>query len=235
MPIQDLHLKYLIIDDDETDREVIELEAIKFPFLELTGTFTNPVEALEILAENKIDLLFLDIEMPGISGIDFLRINKYPGLLSILTTSHPEFALEGFDLDVFDYLLKPISSKRFSTCALRAEDYFRMKNKSFAFDEETETNFIIIKQGYDKFKIPTQEILYAEAMRDYTRIVTIQQQYLVLSTLNSFAEKLPDTFVRIHRSYLVNSKKIDSVQKNKILIQSIELPVGKLYKHAIIF
>ncbi|MEO7210475.1 MAG: LytTR family DNA-binding domain-containing protein, partial [Chitinophagaceae bacterium] len=227
--------KYVIIDDDDTDRKIIELEANKFPFLELTASFENPVEALEILSANTVDLLFLDIEMPGMSGIDFLKKNKYPGILTILITSHPEFALESFDLEVFDYLLKPVSSKRFATCALRIEDFSRMKYKSFAFDEETETNFIIIKQGHDKFKILIQEILYIEAMGDYTRIFTVQQQYLVLSTLNSFAERLPPNFVRIHRSYIVNSKRIESVQKNKIFIQLKELPVGKLYKHTINF
>ena len=108
--------------------------------------------------------------------------------------------------------------------------------KSFAFDNEQETNFIIVKQGYDKYKIPIQDIIYLEAMRDYTRIVTIAKQYLVLTTLNAIIEKLPtDIFVRIHRSYVVNRNKVDSIQKNKIAIQSYTLPIGKLYKSALSF
>ncbi len=111
-----------------------------------------------------------------------------------------------------------------------------MRAKAFAFDTEEETNFIIIKQGYDKYKIPIHDILYLEAMRDYTRITTTTKQYLVLTTLNGIIEKLPPKiFVRIHRSYVVNRNKIDAIQKNKINIQSQVLPIGKSYKHALSF
>ena len=232
---QPLLLKYVIIDDDETDRMIIELEAKKFPFLQLSASFTNPIEALDTLAENKHDILFLDIEMPGLSGVEFLKKYKSPDILSVLVTSHPEFALEGFELDVFDYLVKPVSSERFATCAMRLHDFCRMRVKSFSFDTEEESNSIMIKQGYDKFKISLNDILYVEAMRDYTRVVTAEKQYLVLSTLCNFSKKLPGSFIRIHRSYIVNRDKIESVKKNKISIHSHELSVGKLYKHALSF
>ena len=232
---QPLLLKYLIIDDDETDRMIIELEAKKFPFLQLSASFTNPIEALDTLAENKHDILFLDIEMPGLSGVEFLKKYKSPDILPVLVTSHPEFALEGFELDVFDYLLKPVTSERFATCAMRLHDFCKMRVKSFSFDTEEESNSIMIKQGYDKFKIPLHDILYVEAMRDYTRVVTAEKQYLVLSTLCNFSKKLPESFIRIHRSYIVNRDKIESVKKNKISIHSHELSVGKLYKHALSF
>ena len=224
--------KYVIIDDDEVDRAVVEAEADKFPFLKKIASCSNPVEALEIITLTNPEVIFLDIEMPGISGIDLLRKRIFSTSLPVLITSHPEFALEGFELDAFDYLLKPVSSERFASCALRLRDFYQMHSKACAFDNEQENNFIIIKQGYDKYKIAINDILYLEAMKDYTKIVTAEQKYLVLSTLNGLIEKLPpDKFARIHRSYVVNKNKVEVFQKNKIKIHSTVLPIGKLYKH----
>ena len=232
----DLQLKYVIIDDDEIDRAVIEMEAAKFGFLKKTASCGHPLEALEIINRFNPDIIFLDIEMPDISGIELLRKKITASALPVFITSHPEFALESYELDAFDYLMKPVSAERFATCALRLRDFYQMRVKAFAFDTEQESEFIIIKQGYDKFKIPVRDIVYLEAMRDYTRITTATKQYLVLTTLNGILDKLPrDIFVRIHRSYIVNRKKVDAIQKNKITIQSQVLPVGKLYKHALSF
>jgi len=236
MQTSEPRLKYVIVDDEEIDRAAVEAEAAKFSFLQKIASCNNPVEALEIITLYNPEVIFLDIEMPGISGIDFLRKKNHSIALPILITSHPEFALEGFELEVFDYLLKPFSSERFASCALRLRDFFQMRTKAYAFDTEQENNFIIIKQGYDKYKIAIGEILYLEAMKDYTKIVTEAQQYLVLSTLNGIIEKLPgNKFVRIHRSFVVNKNKVDSVQKNSIKVQSLELPVGKLYRHQLNF
>ncbi len=235
MQTPDLHLKYVVIDDDEIDRAVVETEAGKFSFLQKVAACSNPIEAIEIINRFNPDIIFLDIEMPGLSGIELIRKISKCGL-PVFITSHPEFALEGFELEAFDYLLKPVSSERFARCALRLRDFYQMHKKAFAFDNEQDNDFIIIKQGYDKYKIPTHDIVYLEAMRDYTKITTITKQYLVLTTLNGITEKLPpDIFVRIHRSYVVNRTKIDAIQKNKINIQSHELPIGKLYKHALSF
>lgn len=236
MQTPDFHIKYVIVDDDEIDREAVEMEAVKFSFLHKIASCSNTVEALEIIAHSRPDVIFLDIEMPGISGIDLLRKKIITTALPVLITSHPEFALEGFELEAFDYLLKPVSSERFTNCVLRLRDFFQMRTKAYAFDTEQENNFIIIKQGYDKYKIVINDILYLEAMKDYTKIVTAEQKYLVLSTLNGIIEKLPrDKFARIHRSYVVNKNKVNAFQKNKIKIQSTELPVGKLYRHQLNF
>ncbi len=236
MQIPDLHLKYVVIDDDEIDRAVVEIEAAKFSFLQKVASCSNPLEALEIITKLELDIIFLDIEMPGLSGIELIRKKIPTSALLVFITSHPEFALESYELDAFDYLLKPVSSERFATCALRLRDFYQMRTKAYAFDTEEETNFIIIKQGYDKYKIPIHDILYLEAMRDYTRITTTAKQYLVLTTLNGIIEKLPaGIFVRIHRSYVVNRNKIDAVQTNKINIRSQVLPIGKSYKHALSF
>jgi len=234
MQTPDTVLKYLIIDDDEIDRAVVEAEADKFSFLQKISSCSNPIEALEIIAESNPDVIFLEIEMPGLNGIELVRKKIINTTLPVFITSHPEFALEGYELEAFDYLLKPVSSERFAACAFRLRDFCQMKVKSFAFDAQQEKNFIVIKQGYDKYRIAIQDILYLEAMRDYTRIITDAKQYLVLTTLNGIIEKLPsEIFVRIHRSYVINRNKIDAIQKNKIHIQSYELPVGKLYKHAL--
>ncbi len=232
----DLQLKYVIIDDDEIDRAVIEMEAAKFGFLQKIASCGHPLEALEIINRFNPDIIFLDIEMPDISGIELLRKKITASALPVFITSHPEFALESYELDAFDYLMKPVDTERFARCALRLRDFYQMRVKAFAFDTEQESEFIIIKQGYDKFKIPVRDIVYLEAMRDYTRITTATKQYLVLTTLNGILNKLPgDIFVRIHRSYVVNRKKVDAIQKNKITIQSQVLPVGKLYKYALSF
>jgi len=236
MQISESQLKFVIIDDDEIDRAVIETEAAKFSFLQKIASCSHPVEAIEIISKFKPDIIFLDIEMPELSGIELIRKKITDTCLPVFITSHPEFALESYELDAFDYLLKPVSSERFARCALRLRDFYEMRMKSFAFDSEQETNFIIVKQGYDKYKIPVQDIIYLEAMRDYTRIITVAKQYLVLTTLNAIIEKLPpDIFVRIHRSYVVNRKRVDAIQKNKINIQSYTLPIGKLYKSALSF
>ena len=231
-----LFLKYVIIDDDEIDRAVVETEAAKFSFLQKIASCSNPLEASEIITRFNPDIIFLDIEMPGFSGTDLLRKKITETALPVFITSHPEFALESYELEAFDYLLKPLSSERFARCAFRLYDFYKMRVKAFAFNTEQEKDFIIVKQGYDKYKISIHDILYLEAMKDYTKIITVTQHYLVLTTLNGIIEKLPaDIFVRIHRSYVVNKKKVDAIQKNKINIQSHVLPVGKLYKHALSF
>ena len=236
MQISTLQLKYIIIDDDEIDRAVIETEANKFSFLQKTASCENPLEALEIITRFNPDVIFLDIEMPGLTGIELIRKKITASALPVFITSHAEFALESYELDAFDYLMKPVSSERFARCAFRLRDFYQMQVKAFAFDTEQESDFIIIKQGYDKYRISIHDILYLEAMRDYTRIVTVTKQYLVLTTLNGIAKKLPpDIFIRIHRSYIVNRNKVDAVQKNKITIQSQILPIGKLYKYALSF
>jgi len=235
MPTHDFHLKYILIDDDEIDRAIIENEADKFPFLQRVASCSNPVEAIEIIARFNPEVLFLDIEMPALNGLQLVRKIKTGGL-PVFITSHPEFALEGFELEAFDYLLKPVISERFARCAYRLREFYELKRKSFAYDEQEDNEFIVIKQGYDKYKIPMHEIIYLEAMRDYTKIATVTGQYLVLTTLSGLIKKLPaDMFVRIHRSYVVNRKKVDAIQKNKLYIQSQELPIGKLYKHAFNF
>jgi len=229
-----ISIKYLIVDDDEIARIGIEQEATKFPFLQKISSCAHPAEALELIRRFSPDVVFLDIGMPDISGIELLRRKAIAGALPVLITSHPDYALEGYELDAFDYLLKPVSAERFARCAGRLLDFTQLKQKAFAFDENRERNCIVIKQGHDKMKLPIDEILYLEAMKDYTRIKTTAGQYLVLVTLRGMLNQLPqDLFLQVHRSYVVNCSKVTAIDKGHVFIQSDSLPTGKLYKTAL--
>jgi DNA-binding LytR/AlgR family response regulator/signal transduction histidine kinase len=230
----DYTLKYLIVEDDDIDRLSVETEADKFPFLKRIASCSHPLEAMELISETHPDVLFLDIEMPDINGLQLVRMLADQSIIPVFITSHPEFAIEGFEIEAFDYLLKPLTADRFARCAIRLQDFFRLRSQAFAFAREQETGSIVIKQGHDKCKLRISDILYLEAMKDYTRIVLPDRQYLVLTTLSDMQERLPvEKFVRIHRSYIVRTDKITAVKSNKIFLSSNELPVGKLYKNAL--
>ena len=227
-------LKYLIVDDQELDRLNIEACASAFPFLQKIAACCHPLEAFELIERFSPDIIFADIEMPGMSGLELVRMagGKVPA--PVFITSHPEFALESYEIEAFDYLLKPVHAERFGKCALRLRDFFQLRTNAFAFDKEQESGSIIIKQGHDKCRLLLQEILYLEAMKDYVAIVTEAKKYLVLGTLTGMQEKLPaEKFARIHRSYIANTDKISAWKANKIHISHYELPVGKLYKNVL--
>jgi DNA-binding LytR/AlgR family response regulator len=137
-------------------------------------------------------------------------------------------------MEAFDYILKPLNPERFARCAARLCDFFELRAKAFAFEKDQVEDCIVIKQGYDKFKIVIHDILYLEAMKDYTRIVTPSKPYLVLGTLTGMCDKLPqEKFVRIHRSYIVNRNRIRSVHANKVQLDGCHLPVGKVYRNVL--
>ena len=227
-------LKYMIVDDVEIDSLAVESFASGYPFLKKLATCRHAVEAMELIPILKPDILFADIEMPGVSGMELVRHLAGTVATPVFITSHPEFALEGFEIEAFDYLLKPLQAERFARCVARIREFYELRSKSFAFDKEYNSNYITIKQGYDKYKISFQDILFLEAMKDYTKIVTSTAQYLVLGTFSSMHDQLPpDKFTRIHRSYIVNRNKIESTNGNKVLISNHQLPVGKSYKYAL--
>jgi DNA-binding LytR/AlgR family response regulator len=227
-------LKYLIVDDVEVDSLAIEALASGYTFLKRVATCQHALEAIELVPILKPDILFADIEMPGASGLELVRHLAGSVPVPVFVTSHPEFALEGYEIEAFDYILKPVNPDRFGRCISRIRAFYELRSKSYAFDKDHESEYIVIKQGYDRYKISTHDILYLEAMKDYTRMVTPTGQYLVLGTFTSMHDQLPaDRFIRIHRSYIVNQHKIDSVAGNKVFISSHELPVGKSYKYAL--
>ncbi len=227
-------LKYIIVDDDEIDRCAVETEAARFPFLQLLFSCSHPLEGAELIKRFNPDVVFVDIEMPDISGLELVSLCRNSHMQPVFITSHPEFAVESYNLEAFDYLVKPFSSERFARCVLRLRDFISLKGKAYSFDEEKESGFIIVKQGYEKHRLQLKDIQYLEAMKDYTRIKTSEKTFLVLSTLSGMLEQLPaDQFLRIHRSFVVNVDKVTEVAGNSVYVQSVELPLGKLHKHVL--
>ena len=227
-------LKYLIVDDEEIDRMALESAASGFSFLQKIATCSHALEAFELITRFSPDIVFADIEMPGMSGLELIRrlSGKVPA--PVFITSHPEFAVDGYEIEAFDYLVKPVTKERFTKCALRLRDFFQLRAKVSALEKEEESDYIIIKEGYDKYKIGIRDILYLEAMKDYTKLVTVTGNHLVLCTLAGLYERLPAAkFVRIHRSYIVNRDRLNASKGNKIFVATHELPVGKLYKNAL--
>ena len=227
-------LKYVIIDDDEIDRLAVETQAARFPFLHRIATCSQPLEAMEMISRFEPDIVFVDIEMPQMSGLEL--VTHFGGRVAapVFITSHPEFAVAGYERQAFDYLLKPLNAERFGQCANRLRDFFELRAKAFAFDQQSAVDTLVIKQGYEKHKLSLTDILFLEAMKDYTRIMTVHGQYLVLTTLTGMLEQLPSAkFIRIHRSYIVNRDRIDALKGGKVFLMSHELPVGKFYKSAL--
>lgn len=227
-------IRYIAIDDSLVDLMMLKEYAADFPFLKFEGSYTDPAEGIKAVEEKRPDLVFLDVEMPGLTGIEVLQQIKNKVQIAIFVTSHPEFALEGFELSALDYVLKPITEERFSTTAKRIEDYWQMKQQSEAYAVIYENELLTIKDGHHQVKLPLHEIIYLEAMQDYTKIVTQQKSYLTLTTLTGFLDKLPmSKFLRIHRSYAVALAKITALQLNKVICNEMEIPVGKTYKAAV--
>ena len=227
-------LKYLLVEDDEFDQLSLDAEATKFPFLKKIGACSHPLAGMELIEQYNPDVLFLDVEMPGMTGIELLRLLRGRNILAVFITSHPEYAMDGYELEVFDYLLKPLTAERFARCALRMRDFTELRSRAMAFEKEQASDVLVIKQGYDKYKINPSEIMYLEAMRDYTRIQLKDKQYLVLTTLTELLERLPPgRFVRIHRSYAVQTDKVSAVVGSKVRLGFWELPVGKVYRDVI--
>ncbi len=225
----------IAIDDEPPALRVIETFCKGFDFITLQKTFTRTDEALRYLRKYPADLLFLDIQMPSLSGIELYRTLEQP-MAVIFTTAYSEYAVEGFNLNATDYLLKPLSAERFERCMTRVQDFFRLRKMVMNIDNQHgDTEYIMVKQGYERYRLHHTDILYLEAMKDYTKIITRSGQHiLVLETLSSMIRQLPgDKFMRTHRSYAVNREHINAVSHNRISILGQEIPVGKSFKHII--
>jgi DNA-binding LytR/AlgR family response regulator len=220
-------LKCVAIDDEPLALELIRNYTARFPELELVQIFDDAISAVEFIRSTTVDILFVDINMPDITGLDLVRsLEERP--IIIFTTAHKKFAIDGFELDAIDYLLKPISFERFSKAVTKAVEYARYKNK--AANEETENLFVYSE--YRLIRIPLNEIEYIESLEDYIRINLVSAKpVLTLMPLKKVLEKLPaEKFKRIHRSYIVAVDKVNSVLNRKIrLNSSTELPVSDSY------
>jgi len=220
----------IVIDDDELDRLTVESYIEQIPFLKLEGSYANPLECIGVIEQKNIQLLFLDIDMPEISGIEFFSALKNPPLC-IFVTSHPEYALEGFETHALDFLIKPAKFERFQRSALRAHEFLQIKNKAKLYDVKFADDFLTIKESYDLIQIKISDIIYLEALKDYTKVITPQKTYLTLSNLKNFFEKLPDNrFLRIHRSFAVSVSQITKMEQNELLVHKMRLPVGRTFR-----
>lgn len=221
-----MRLKCVIIDDEPLAIELIKQYVEKFPSLEVTQTFLNAIAGVEYLRSVETDLLFLDIQMPDITGLQLLRsLNKPP--MVIFTTAYSQFALNAFELDVLDYLLKPVEFDRFEKAVGKAFNYYKFKNGITNLITES----IYVRSEYQMVKVELDKVEYIEALDDYVKIhFTDKSTVMTLMSLKKLQEKLTyNKFIRVHRSYLVNLSKIKTIVNRKIQLSHIEIPVGETY------
>lgn len=231
----------IIVDDEPLAQDVLETYIKKFPELHLVKKCSNALEANEVLKSEEIDLMFLDIQMPQLTGIDFLKTLAKPPLV-IFTTAYPNYALEGFELNALDYLLKPISLDRFIKAVNKALEQVELLKKErpstsgkATTEADEEVDYIFVKADKKLVKVNYQDILYIEGLKDYVIIRMENQRVITLQTMKSLEDKLPPTrFKRIHRSYIININKINAIVGNMVEVMEKNipkhLPIGKNYR-----
>jgi DNA-binding LytR/AlgR family response regulator len=220
-------IKCIAIDDEPLALELIEALCDDIPYIKIEKTFTQTSEAAKYLRKFPVDLIFLDINMPDVSGIDFYKSIQQECMV-IFTTAYSEYAIEGFNLNAVDYILKPIQVTRFKQACDKARDFYEYINNR----ESTNVNYLYVRSEYALVKIPIQEILYLETLDDYIKIHLLgKKPILTLMSMKKMMERLPQKeFIRIHRSYTVPVTKIDSVRGKSVFVNKIELPIGTSYE-----
>lgn len=218
-----MKIRCLVIDDEAIARRAIAAYVEKIDVLQLMGVFKNAVDAKSYLLENKVDLLFCDIEMPRLNGLDFLR-QIDPEQYVIFTTAYPRFALESFDFSVIDYLVKPISFERFLLAVNKAVRVFPNPNNPQA------NKFIFLKEGSSLQKVTIDDIHCLEAMQNYVRVHLSDRSLMVLMTLKEMLQLLPADFIQTHRSFAINKEKISAIAGDKIHLGELEVPISKRMK-----
>lgn len=223
----------IAIDDEPLALNLMEDYIKKTPYLTLKATCKSAFQAIEIIRKQKIDLAFVDVHMPDLNGIDFLKSLQYKPMI-IFTTAYESYAVEGFNLDAIDYLIKPITFDRFLKAANKANEYYEFKNKPSENIPPTslEKNFLFVRADYQTLKINFENIFYIEGYKDYIKIYTDQPNpILTLQSLKSIEALLPQNgFARVHRSFIISIAKIEAIQRNKIKIKDKYIPIGDLYK-----
>jgi len=217
----------IIIDDEPLAIQLLASYADKIDTLTVLATFTNPLEALTFLRDHKVDLIFLDVQMPELSGLQLARLTD-DNTAIIFTTAYSDHAVEGFELQAIDYLVKPITLERFLKSVNRLEG----RSSSNSFQDPAE-EFIFIKTEYRHQKVDLNDILYLKGMGDYVSIYTKSEKVLTLENLKSFELKLPSsTFMRVHKSYLISTRHIEYIEKSRIIIGKEHIPIGATYLEA---
>ena len=222
-------LKCLIIDDEPLAQNVIENYLKNVDYIELVAKCDNALSALSWIKKQKIDLIFLDISMPFISGIDFIKTLQNPPAI-ILTTAHKEFAVESYELNVLDYLLKPISFERFLKAVNKLENNEASKVIKPVVDDSESDTFIYVKSEKKNVKILLKEILFIESLKDYIKIQTVNKSIVTQVPISAIEQRLPESFLRIHRSFIVARDKITAYTQHDFEIGKYQIPIGRNYK-----
>jgi DNA-binding LytR/AlgR family response regulator len=223
----------IAIDDDPSALRLIREYCAKIQFVNLAGTFSNPFEALQTINNNQVDLIFLDIVMPQITGPEFLKTLYNPPMV-IFTTAFREYAAEGFECDAVDYLVKPVTFERFSKAVNKAFQLIKMKTPSEIQGEDApgaSHGFLMVKVEYTTIRVNLNDILYIEGLKDYVKIYTEGRLILTKTTMKNIIEKLPSgSFFRVHKSYIISVDKIDMIENSRIVIGNQRIPIGESYR-----
>lgn len=225
-------LRCIAIDDEELALELLEDNISKVEYLQLVGKFNNPLKAIQMLQEQSIDLVFLDIQMPGLSGLQLIQsIPNKP--MFILVTAYEKFALEGFDLNVVDYLVKPVPLDRFIKACNKAWELHNLKTQPKQPSDQNTPDYFFVNVDYSLLKIITSDIIYIEGLKDYVKIhlKSTNKPVVPRITMKGLEELLPTSqFIRIHKSYIVSINSITAIRKNSVFIGTLELPVSENYR-----
>jgi len=223
-------IKYIIVDDETASHDNIKDYASNLTYLSFQKSCYNAFEALEYLNKHSIDLIFLDINMPKLSGLEFLKTLSNPPKI-IITTAYEEFALVGYELNIDDYLLKPFNFSRFVKSVSKVSDALTNKSISIQNSETTEDAKIFIKEDKKYYQIKLKDILFIEAYGNYVKINMVDRIIVSHQTLTSFTHNLPENqFIRVHKSFIISIDKIELIEGNRIHIRDHKIPIGKMYK-----
>jgi DNA-binding LytR/AlgR family response regulator len=229
------NLNCIIIDDNPLDAEYLKQQITKLQSIEVKVIYDNTISANEYIQKNKPPIIFLDIDMPCMNGIDFFKQLIY-NPVCIFVTAFSEYAIESYEAEAFDFILKPVRMNRLEQVTNRIQEYLTIKTKSDLLDATIEQDTVLIKEGTTRHKINIKDILYIEAFRDYSKIVTVNKSIMLLSTLRNFIEQLPEKkFLRVHRSYAVAINKVSKIEHSDIFIGNIKLPIGRTFKSNLAF
>ena len=225
-------LTCIIVDDDEIDQLMVVSFVKRFPHLELAGTFLSAEKALHFCQSNAIDVIFLDVDMPGMDGLQLRKaLSGIPAC--VFVTSHPEHAVESFELETLDFIIKPLKFERFSKAIQRIDEFVEIKTKALLYESSIGGDCIYIKEGHDQTKVKLHEILYLEALKDYTLLVTHEKRHCVLSSIGTLLKESHfQSFIRIHRSFAVQKNFIQKISVHEILLNNnVSIPIGRSYKN----
>lgn len=225
-------IKCLIVDDEPVAQRILGSFIEDLPELVLVEKCGTAIEARSVLQQQEVDLMLLDIQMPKLKGLAFLRTLTDPPPV-IITTAYREFALDGYELEVIDYLLKPIAFERFVKAVNRYKKQFRQDPAMETVNEPLDPAFIYVKSERRTIKLPTDEILFIEGMNNYAKIVMEDGQYTIYQSLTLLLEQLPGHFVRIHKSYIINKRAIRAFTSEYVEIKEKQIPIGKTYRNLI--